>query len=287
MTTLDAVILAAMGVTALYLWYSTSQELYYEWDWSVIPEYLVFQEETGDWRANILFHGIFATLRLTVWATLIALAAGIMGAFFRTSQSLFLRLIGTSFVALIRNIPPLIFIFVVYFFLSSQITPLLGITNWAAGLEGDSKLFVELLFGPTALIENFLAGLLVLGFFEAAYFTEIIRAGLQSVEKGQWEAARSIGLSRHKVMRYVIMPQAIQRTIPPLAGELISLVKNSSMVSLISVQDLTYSGSQVANSTRKVFEIWIFIAVVYFVICFLLSLGSRWLESHMGRGIRR
>ncbi len=287
MTTLDAVILAAMGVTVLYLWYSTSQELYYEWDWSVIPEYLVFQEETGDWRANILFHGIFATLRLTVWATLIALAAGIIGAFIRISQSLFLRLIGTSFVALIRNIPPLIFIFVVYFFLSSQITPLLGITNWAAGLEGDSKLFVELLFGPTALIENFFAGLLVLGFFEAAYFTEIIRAGLQSVEKGQWEAARSIGLSRRKVMRYVILPQAIQRTIPPLAGELISLVKNSSMVSLISVQDLTYSGSQVANSTRKVFEIWIFIAVVYFVICFLLSLGSRWLEAHMGRGIRR
>ena len=107
------------------------------------------------------------------------------------------------------------------------------------------------------------------------------------MEKGQWEAARSIGLSRRKVMRYVILPQAIQRTIPPLAGELISLVKNSSMVSLISVQDLTYSGSQVANSTRKVFEIWIFIAVVYFVICFLLSLGSRWLEAHMGRGIRR
>ncbi|MFP6733585.1 MAG: amino acid ABC transporter permease, partial [Rhodospirillales bacterium] len=126
---------------------------------------------------------------------------------------------------------------------------------------------------------------IVLAMFEGAYITEIVRAGVQSIHKGQWEAARAVGLSRFNVSRDVILPQALRNILPPLAGQFISLVKDSSMVSLISIQDLTYTGSQVAISTRKVFEIWIFIAVVYFVICFSLSLASRWLERRMGRSL--
>ena len=284
---LDAVLLGLIVVVVLYLWQRASAEVFYRWDWSVIPEYLFYQNpETGDWRANLLMHGIYATLRLSFWGTLIALIIGLVMGCCRVSRSLFLRLVSRTYVEATRNIPPLVLIFIVYFFVSSQIMPLLGIADWARQTDGALRTMIEVSFGPISLIENFLSGLLVLALFEAAYFTEIIRAGIQSVEKGQWEAGSSIGLTRYKVMRYVVMPQAIQRTIPPLAGQLISLVKDSSMVSLISIQDLTYSGTQVAISTRKVFEIWIFIAVVYFVICFSLSLMSRWLERRMGRGLQ-
>ena len=284
---LDAVLLGLIVVVVLYLWQRVSAEVFYRWDWSVVPEYLFYQNpETGDWRANLLMHGIYATLRLSFWGTLIALIIGLVMGCCRVSRSLFLRLVSRTYVEATRNIPPLVLIFIVYFFVSSQIMPLLGITDWARQTDGALRTMIEVSFGPIALIENFLSGLLVLALFEAAYFTEIIRAGIQSVEKGQWEAGGSIGLTRYKVMRYAVMPQAIQRTIPPLAGQLISLVKDSSMVSLISIQDLTYSGTQVAISTRKIFEIWIFIAVVYFVICFSLSLVSRWLERRMGRGLQ-
>ena len=283
---LDAVLLGLIVAAVVYLWYRASTEVFYRWDWSVVPQYLVYQNpETGDWRANLLIHGIYATLRLAFWGTLIAVIIGIVMGCCRVSRNLFLRLVSRTYVEATRNIPPLVIIFVVYFFLSFQIMPLLGIADWVRQTDGALRTVIEVSLGPTELVENFLAGLLVLALFEAAYFTEIIRAGIQSVERGQWEAGESVGLTRYKVMRYVVMPQAIQRTIPPLAGQLISLVKDSSMVSLISIQDLTYTGSQVAISTRKVFEIWIFIAAVYFVICFSLSLVSRWLERHMGRSL--
>ena len=283
---LDGVLLGLIALVVLYLWRRASSEVFYRWDWSVVPEYLVYQNpETGDWRANLLVHGIYATLRLAVWGTLIALTIGVVMGCCRVSRSPFLRFVSRTYVEVTRNIPPLVIIFVFYFFISGQIMPLLGISDWVRQTDGALRTVIEVCFGPPELIENILSGLLVLAVFEAAYFTEIIRAGIQSVERGQWEAGGSIGLSRYKVMRYVVMPQAIQRTIPPLAGQLISLVKDSSMVSLISVQDLTYSGTQVAISTRKVFEIWIFVAVVYFVICFSLSLVSRWLERRMGRGL--
>ncbi|MCH8139354.1 MAG: amino acid ABC transporter permease, partial [Proteobacteria bacterium] len=186
---------------------------------------------------------------------------GTAEAIMRMAANPVLGRIYARYVQVIRSTPLLIQIYVIYFSLPAL--PLLG--RRLDELEG---------------------GIIALGLNAGAYMSEIIRAGIQSVEKGQWEAGDSIGLSRFKVMRYVIMPQAIQRTIPPLAGQLISLVKDSSMVSLISVQDLTYSGTQVAISTRKIFEIWIFIAVVYFVICFSLSLVSRWLERRMGRGLQ-
>ena len=287
LTWLDVVLLGLLTLAAAYLWYKTSQELFYRWDWSVVSDYLIYVDpKTGIWRTNLLVEGIYATLRIVFWGTLIALLIGVTMGFCRVAKSLFLRMVSRAFVESIRNLPPLVLIFVFYFFISGQVMPLLGIGDWARELEGMPRTLLQIAFGPTELIENFLAGLIVVAVFEAAYFTEIVRAGIQSIERGQWEAGRSIGLSPFKVMRYVIMPQAIQRTIPPLAGQLTALVKNSSLVSLISVQDLTYTGTQVANSTFKVFEIWIFVAVVYFIICFTLSLASRWLERHMGRGIR-
>jgi polar amino acid transport system permease protein len=113
--------------------------------------------------------------------------------------------------------------------------------------------------------------------------TEIVRGGIESIDKGQWEASRSLGLTRGRTLRLVILPQAIQRTIPPLAGQFISLIKDSSIVSLISIQDLTFLGNEVAATTTRVFEAWTIVALLYFALCFALSRQFARLEVRMGR----
>lgn len=287
-TRTDFILLGAVGLSILGLWAWKTDDFFYEWEWSVVSDYLIYvNPEDGSWRANLLLEGLAATLRLTVWGAIIAIAIGVVMGCFRVSNSLFLRFLSRSFVESIRNIPPLVVIFMFYFFISSQLMPLIGLDEWVRGLDENGQYILTILFGPLDLIENFIAGLIVLALFEASYFAEIIRAGIQSIGKGQWEAAQSIGLRPLKVMRFVIIPQAVQRTIPPLAGQLISLVKDSAIVSLISVQDLTYTANQVVNSTWRPFEIWIFVAAVYFVLCFSISLVSRSLEKKMNRGNRQ
>jgi len=103
-------------------------------------------------------------------------------------------------------------------------------------------------------------------------------AGIQSVDKGQREAARSIGMSHYQELRYIVLPQAMRKVLPPLANQSISLVKDSSLVSLISVPDLTFKTVELVASTRLIFEAWITAAAFYFVICFSLSLLFRRLE---------
>jgi polar amino acid transport system permease protein len=145
---------------------------------------------------------------------------------------------------------------------------------------------VEFLFSPIGLFSNFLTGMICLAMFEGAYITEIVRAGIQSVERGQWEAARAIGLSRIDVLRFVILPQAIRKILPPLAGQFITLIKDSSIVSLISIQELTFLAVEVAASTTRVFETWIVVGLLYFAMCFPLALLFGRVEKKMQKGRR-
>ncbi len=121
--------------------------------------------------------------------------------------------------------------------------------------------------------------------FEGAYITEIVRAGIQSIEKGQWEASHALGLSRWQQMRHVVLPQAVQRILPPLAGEFINTIKNSSIVSVISIQELTFQGMELLAATRLTFEVWMTVAGLYLVVCLLLSLAVSRLENHMRRSL--
>ncbi len=284
LTGLDLILLALILAMLGWVWWRVETRLVYDWNWGMIPGYfLFFEAESGRWRSNMLLDGLVTTLRMTVWASLIALVVGAVLALGRISTWPSLRWLARTYVELVRNIPPLIFIFIFYFFLSGPITELLGIADWARGLEGTGRAVVTALFGPTNLFANFITGTVCLALFEAAYVAEIIRAGIENVARGQWEASRSLGLHRWQTLRLVVLPQALRRIVPPLTGQLISLVKDSSIVSLISVQELTFSGQQISVATRKVFEIWLTVAALYFVICFTLSLVSRRLERRLGR----
>ncbi|MHB9099232.1 MAG: amino acid ABC transporter permease, partial [Syntrophales bacterium] len=134
-------------------------------------------------------------------------------------------------------------------------------------------------FAPPTRLSGFFAGLATLVLYEAAYITEIVRAGIQSIEKGQWEAAHALGLSRWQQMRFVILPQALQRILPALAGQLISTIKDSAIVSVISIPELTFQGLELMSATYLTFEVWITITALYFLLTFTCSLGVRRLES--------
>ena len=119
-----------------------------------------------------------------------------------------------------------------------------------------------------------------------AYVTEIVRAGLQSVPRSQIEAGESLGLSRGDVLRFVVFPQALRNVLPPLAGQFIQLIKDSSLVSLVSIQELSFLAQDVQVATQRVFEVLLFVAMLYFVICFGLSQLFSRLERPAGRARR-
>ena len=279
LTTVDYVCFGLVGAVIAYAVYRVSDVLVYNWNWSRVLNFVIyFDEEKSRYVPNLLLEGIATTLRLAFWATLVAATIGLVMGYMRTSKNLAMRMISRCYVELVRNIPPVVFIFIFYFFLSGQLMPLIGLDDIDKnGAFVNSGVFYTL-FGDPKLLSNFVAGALCLALFEGAYITEIVRAGIQSIPKGQWEAARAIGLSPINVLRDIIFPQAVRKILPPLAGQFITLIKDSAIVSLISIQELTFLATEVASTTTKVFETWIVVGAMYFVLCYSFAALFGYLE---------
>jgi len=269
----DVVVILVLVVCVVYTWNNVSNVLAYKWDWNFLPQVLFLRDEaSGWWKPNLLLEGFLTTIRLSIWAMILACILGVLLGLMATLERLLPRLVSFTYVGLIRNIPPLVFVFIFYFFISSQIVPALGIDTWARELGPTGKEVMNWLLGPPVLLENLISGVLCLAMFEAAYISEITRAGIQSVPSGQHEAAASMGLTRLQSFRKVVLPQALHAVTPPMANQFIMLVKNSSIVSLISIQELTFTGTEIAVSTGRRFETWIVVALMYFFLCYGLAL---------------
>lgn len=267
-----------MGVRA-------SENFQYRWNWSSVWPFIIrVDPETGRWAPNVLLQGLFTTIRLALWGILLATLIGVVMGWARTRKRLLPRLIGASYVMLVRNIPPVVFVFIFVYFISSHFMPALRLADRVRTWPTEWQSMVEWLFGPVAMLDNFLLGLICLSVFSGAYVTEIVRAGLQSVPRQQIEAGQSLGLSGFDQFRYVVLPQAFRTVLPALAGQLIQLIKDSSLVSLVSIQELTFMAQDVQVSTQRVFEVFVLIAVVYFVLCLGLSTLFRRLELRSARG---
>lgn len=283
-TKLDVIIAILMGTFFYYISYRISVDLNYKWNWSIIPQYLYrFDPAVGQWVPNLLMQGFFTTIRLSIWATLLATVLGTVAGFFRISPSLFKRLLGRAFVELIRNTPPLVLVFIFYFFVSDQIMPVLGIDDLVRNASAGTQEVLSFLFAPPRFFTAFISAALTIAIFEAAYIAEIVRSGIESIEKGQFEASNALGLTWRQKMQYVILPQAFQRTLPPVAGQFISTIKDSAIVSVISIPELCFQGMELMASTYLVFECWITITVLYLVLTLSLSLAVGRLEIFMKR----
>lgn len=270
--TLDLVVLAALALLAGWLAWRVQAVFVYRWDWSAIPGFVLRHDEaSGRWLPSLLGQGLLLTFRLAVWGGLLAAVVGIVVGTCAALGGPSLRLLARAFVATVRNTPPLVLVFILYFFVSSQLLPAMGAAAWAQELGGTARTIMAFLFGEPSRLDAFVAGSVCLGLFEAAYVAEIVRAGIASVPKGQGEASASLGLSRLDGLRFVVMPQALRNTLPPLASQFVSLVKDSSIVSLISIPELTFMASQTVNTTQRTFEVWLTVGAIYFVLCFALT----------------
>jgi polar amino acid transport system permease protein len=243
--------LLVVGVVWLLL--RGSSRIGYNWQWFQIPGYF-FTFEDGVFVTGPLLHGLWITLEITAYSLVLASIIGLVTALLRLSGSRVGRFIARLYLEVIRNSPLLVQIFFLYFVLA-----------------------------PIFELERFTAAVIALSLFEGAYASEIFRAGIVSIRRGQWEAAYSLGLSSFDTYRSVILPQALKRILPPLTGQAVSLVKDSALVSTIAVYDLTMQGRTIIAETFLTFEIWFTVAAVYLIITLILSLVVSLVEKRFGR----
>lgn len=213
----------------------------------------IFQGDTlasqMQWQTGPILWGLWMTIKLSLAAGIAAIVLGTLAGLARIANNPALRNLAISYIELIRGTPLLVQIFIVYFFI-----------------------------GTVFSLDRFTAGVVALAVFTGAYVAEIVRAGINAIPKGQMEAGRSLGLTHSQTMLYVILPQAFKRVLPPLAGQFINLIKDSSLVSVISLTDLTKAGREIVSSTFSPFEVWFSIALLYLVLTASLSFCVRRLE---------
>jgi polar amino acid transport system permease protein len=211
------------------------------------------------WRyRGLYFEGLGRTIAATALAFAVGMVLGVGVALLRLSRRLPVRHLGDLYVELVRGTPFVVQVWIAYF----GVATLLRVDN------------------------KFLVGTLALGVFAAAYMGEIFRGGIESVDRGQVEAARSLGLSRMQALRHVVFPQAFKRMIPPLTGELIALTKESSLLYLIGIVELMAVAKQVGADTYRNFEAFLVVAAMYLTLTVPLSLLARRLERRLKRSER-
>ncbi|EID0032278.1 amino acid ABC transporter permease [Vibrio alginolyticus] len=217
---------------------------------------LIFEGDTlatiKEWRSGPILDGVVTTIKISLWSLIIALVLGLVVGLMRISSNPALKKLALVYVEVIRGTPLLVQIFIVYFFI-----------------------------GTVLDLERFTAGVIALSVFTAAYVAEIVRSGIQSIPRGQMEAARSLGMNYPKAMIYVILPQAFKQTLPPLAGQFINLIKDSSLVSVISITDLTKAGREVVSGSFAPFEVWFTVAALYLLLTSTLSWAIQTLEKKL------
>lgn len=194
------------------------------------------------------------TVRIALFGLALAVAAGLGAALLRLSPWPVARGMAHVYVGCLRNTPLLLQLFFVYF-----------------------------LFAPAIGVGPFGAAVLALGLFEGAYMAELFRAGLQSVPRAQWEAGISLGLGVWNTLRLVILPQAVRRMLPPLTSQLVSLIKDTSLVSAIAVADLTMQAQVLIADTFLAFEIWLIVAALYLALTLCVALPpAGWSAGTLG-----
>ena len=282
---IDIVLGLLLVGTAAYIGHRLSTGLQYEWHWERIPQYLLrYDASEKRWVLNTLTLGFLNTIRLSIWGTILATIIGVLMGLARISLRPFRRMLGATYVELIRNTPPLVLIFIFYFFVSDQLMPFLRVQALAEAAPLWTQTLLTLLLAPPSALPAFLSALITLSLFEGAYITEIVRAGIQSIETGQWEASAALGLSRRQQLIHIVGPQAVRRILPPLSGQFISTIKDSAIVSVISIPELTFKGMELMASTYLTFEIWITVTFLYLMLTLSCSLAVERLEIFLNRG---
>ena len=312
-------VFCVFAVIAIGLFYYATQKIEYNWRWSRVPIYFVYEDtidivsevegevesitqkgneavvtvkgidesesytvpaeglgvvdgefiSLGDilgtyseWKPGLLILGLWLTLIISIIATIAGIIIGIIGGVARLSSNPALKWTTIVYVEIIRGSPLMVQILIWYFVFGTVINDLLA----ANGL---------------GRLPAFWYGVASLACFAGAYVTEIVRAGIQSIHRGQTEAGRSLGMSYAQSMRHIILPQALRRILPPLAGQFISLIKDSSLLGIIAIRELTKAAREIVSASLQPFEVYFLAAILYLVLTFTLSMAVQKLEKRM------
>lgn len=247
--TFSVVLYAVIIGAIIYGAFSGAQAMGYNWQWYRVPQYFYTVTDDGFQWGEIM-QGLVKTLTLSATAFVFATVLGLIIALLRLSGLVVCTAVSIGFLELIRNIPLLVLLYLFYYVL-----------------------------GPIFGFDRYTASILTLGVFHSVLISEIFRAGINAVSKGQWEAATSIGMSKGQAYRYIILPQSIRFMLPPMTGEVVHMVKSSAIVSVIAVAELTTIGRNIISDTYMSFEIWFTIAAVYMVVTLILSFGVSLVEK--------
>ncbi len=278
-----AALMLVVGAVGLFF-HRLTVVIQYKWEWEAIPSYLFrFDLQTGELRPNMLMQGFITTLKLSVWSMVTAFGIGSLCGVMRARGARLYRFIGWLYVNTVRNIPSLVLVFIFYYFISSQFFDTLDLDARLRGSSAPLRAIMEFLFTSEDRINVFFSAVITLALYEGAYVTEIIRGGLSGIPQGQWDAAYSLGLSPVQTFFSVIFPQTLRRVFSPLGGQFISTIKDSAIVSVISVQELTFQGMELMSATYLTFEVWITVTLLYFVLTFSLSRFMAFLEERYAR----
>lgn len=221
----------------------------YDWDFVSVLSFV-----WGDGEPGMLLKGLWCTIWISLFSILCGSLLGLFIGLALNSKDVVLRYSAVCFVEIFRNTPVLVQLYVVYFVVGTAF-------EWSAHVSG----------------------IVCLSLFCSAYFGEILRSAIGHLEKGQWEAARSLGLSSLIVARFVAGPQIMRRILPALIGQYVSLVKDSSLVSVISIMELTKAATSVVAVSFRSFETWFVVAFIYFILNFCISRLGRLLENYLSR----
>ncbi len=213
----------------------------------------------GGWQPGILAKGLWVTLKISFLATIFGILLGIIGGVARVSDTPVLKWSAITYVEVIRGSPLLVQIMIFYFVLGTTMNKILL-------MNGIPKLDPQWY------------GVMALSIFTGAYVVEIVRAGIEAIHPGQVEAARSSGMTYFQCMFHIILPQALKTILPPLAGQFINLIKDSSLLGLISIRELTKATREGITTSLQTFELWILCAILYLLMTFTLSMCVQYLE---------
>ena len=219
----------------------------------------VISSYEGGWKPGILAKGLWITLKISFISTLIGILLGIIGGVARVSDTPVLKWSAITYVEIIRGSPLLVQITIFYFVLGTTMNKILM-------MNGIPKLHPEWY------------GIMALSIFTGAYVVEIVRAGIEAIHPGQVEAARSQGMTYFQCMFHIVLPQALKTILPPLAGQFINLIKDSSLLGMISIRELTKATREGITTSLQTFELWILCAILYLSMTFTLSMCVQYLE---------
>jgi polar amino acid transport system permease protein len=224
------------------LFYFSFHQIAYHWNWGSIAEYRMS-----------FFKGWTITLWISAAALILSTAIGVSFALVRRSPILPLRYFGNIYVELVRGTPLLVQILIFFYIVADAFR----------------------------VQDRYLVGILILSFFSGAYISEIVRAGIESVGQSQLESARAIGLTTAQTYRYVILPQALRVSLPPLVGQFVSLIKDSSLLSIIGINEFTLAARDINSVTYSTLESYLPLAAGYLILTLPISLWTRWLEKRL------